>query len=171
MSQIPDKSEGSLLLPLQIRKSSNNKGTMSGAITSPNLNSQILDSPQYITISDTGQHSTRMRCYFHSQHNHFIHFFNDPVPDGAVNYAGNIPFQYNEQDGTFMKFSDNPTGNVFLAASRDHKFLSSHKGTTSHISHTPMESRKSNHDYINNFPSSQTTHKEKRYLSKISNPT
>ena len=29
-----------------------------------------------------------MRCYFHYQHNHFIHHFNDPVPDGAVVHPG-----------------------------------------------------------------------------------
>ena len=59
-SQINDKSEGSLLLPLQIGNSTNNEGTMPSANTSPNLHSQIVDSPQYITISDINQHSTRM---------------------------------------------------------------------------------------------------------------
>ena len=56
-SQIPDKTEGSLLLPLEIWNSSNGEGTIPGATAPLNLHSLILDSPQYITLSDSGQHS------------------------------------------------------------------------------------------------------------------
>ena len=89
-SQIPDKTEGSLLLPIQIP----------GATKSPNLHLLILDNSQHITLSDSGQHSTRLRCYFHHQCNFFIDYLNGPVLDGAVIYAGDIPLWYNEQEGT-----------------------------------------------------------------------
>ena len=74
--------------------------------------------------SDAGPQSTRMRCYFHLQLNHFIDYFNYTVPDGAVINAGDILFHPNEQEGTYTEFLGNPTGNIFLAASRDHKFYS-----------------------------------------------
>ena len=120
--QIPDKTEGSLLLSLQIENSSNIEGTTPDATASPNL-SQILDIHQNITLNDAGQHSVRMRYYFHYQCNCFIHYFDDPVPDGAVIHAGDFPFQYKEQEGTYTDFCGNPTGYIFLAVSRDHKFL------------------------------------------------
>ena len=91
-SQIPNKSEGSLLLPLQIENSGNSEGPMPGSAAPPNLHLPFLDSPQYITTCDAGHHSTRMRYYSHYQCNCFIDYFNDPVADGAAIYAGNIPF-------------------------------------------------------------------------------
>ena len=94
-SQIPQKPEGSLLLPLQIENSGNSEGTMPGATTSPDLHLLILDSPQYITISDAGQYFTRMRYYFHYKCIHFIDYFDDSMSDCAVMYAGNIPLCYN----------------------------------------------------------------------------
>ena len=42
-----------------------------------------------------------MRCYFHCQFNHFLNYFDDPVPDGAVIYAGAILLQYSKQEGTY----------------------------------------------------------------------
>ena len=54
-SQIPDKTEGSLLLPLKLGNSSNCQGTIPGATASPNLCLPILDRVQYITLSDSGQ--------------------------------------------------------------------------------------------------------------------
>ena len=44
---------------------------------------------------------------------YFIDYFDDPVPDGAVIYAGDVPFQYNEQEGMCTEFLGNPTGNIF----------------------------------------------------------
>ena len=52
----------------------------------------------------------------------FIDYFTDPVLDGAVIYAGDIPYQYNEQEGTYTEFLGNATGNIFQAASRDQEF-------------------------------------------------
>ena len=157
-SQMPDKTEGNLLLPLQIRDSSDSERTIHYANASPNLHSQILDSSQYITLSDAEQHSTRMRCYFHYQYNHFMDYFNNPASDGVVIYAGDVPFWYDEQKGTCTELLGNPTGWMFLAASRDHKFLLNHRSTTSHVSHTTVESRKTNCDYINNSCSNSTSY-------------
>ena len=87
-----DKIERSLLLPIQIGSNCNDEGTITGAAISVNLHSLILKSSQYNTISDADQHSTRMRCCFHHQCYCFIDDFNDPVPDDAVMYAGDILF-------------------------------------------------------------------------------
>ena len=75
--QIQGKTEGSLLLPIHIVNNSHDEGTVPGASVSLNLYLQILDSSQYITIRDEGQHYTRMRC------------------------TGDIPFTYNEQKGSY----------------------------------------------------------------------
>ena len=64
---------------------------MPGATVVTNLHLPILDSSQYISLSDAGQHSTRMRSYFYCQLNCFTDYFSDPVPDGAVIYAGDFP--------------------------------------------------------------------------------
>ena len=164
------KAEGSLLLPIQIGRNIHDEGTVPGATVSSNLHSQILDSSQYITFNDAGQHSTRMRNYFHChQHftrmrnyfhhhcNHFIDNFDDPVLDGAVIYAGDIPFQDNEQGGMYTEILDNKTWNIFLLASRDHECLLGHAGTALHISHTSLESSKANHNTIKKSTSNSTT--------------
>ena len=147
-SQIHDKTEGSLLLPIPIGKNSHNEGTIPSATVSLKLHLAILESCQYITLSDAGQHSTWIRCYFHCQCNCFIHYFDDPVPYGAVIYAEDIPFQYNEQD-IHTDFLGNPNGNIFLTANKDHDFfLLNHRGTALHISHISIKSSKSNHNYV-----------------------
>ena len=105
--------EGSLLLPLQAENNSNEQDTVPGAAISLNLHLSILKTSQYITLGDAGQHSFRMMCWFHSQQNCFLDYFDDPVPDGSVIYPGDIPFQYSEKEGTYAEVIDNPTGNVF----------------------------------------------------------
>ena len=65
-----------------------------------------------------------MHCYFYCLQSHFIDYIDDLVLDGAVICAGDVPFQYNEQEGTYTEFLVNPTGNVFLATSGE--FLLSH---------------------------------------------
>ena len=114
---MPDRKEGSLLLSLHMRDSSDSEGTIPNATASSHLYLLILDSSQYITLSDADQHSTRMRCHFHYQHNCFIDYFDDPVLYGAMIYAGDVLFKYDEQEGTCTEFFGNPTGYVFLAAS------------------------------------------------------
>ena len=92
-------------MPIQIGNTSNDEGAMPGSTISPNLHLPILDSSQYIILSDTGQHSTRMRCYFHCECSHFIDYFDDPVLDDMVIYAGDVPFWYNEHEGIYTSFS------------------------------------------------------------------
>ena len=36
------------------------------------------------------------------QHSCFIYSFDDPVPDGAVTYAEDVPFQYDEHTQTSL---------------------------------------------------------------------
>ena len=74
---------------------------------------------------------------FYHQHYCFIDYCDDCVPDGAVTYAGDILFWYNEQEGTYTEFLGNPTGNIFLLASRDHECLLHHRGPAFY---TPLES-------------------------------
>ena len=105
-----------------------------GAATPLNLHSPPRDSSELITLSDAGQNCTRMWCYFHHPWNHFIDYFDNPVPDGVVMYADNVPFQYNEQEDTYIEFLGTLTGNIFLATSRDHEFLLNQKGSTSNVS-------------------------------------
>ena len=68
--------------------------------TSSNLCSPLRDSSELITLSDAGQNSTRMQCYFYCLWNHFLDYFNEPVQDGAVMYTGDVPFQYRKQEVT-----------------------------------------------------------------------
>ena len=67
-----------------------------------------------------------MGCYFHHLQNCFIDYFDDLVPDEAVIYASDVPFKYNEQESTYTEY-------VFLATSRDHKFMLSHEGKASNV--------------------------------------
>ena len=94
-----------------------------------------------------------MRCYFHDQQNSFLDYFSDSIPDGAVIYASDILLQYSEKGGTYTEVPDNLTGNIFLAASKDHKFLLHYKNTALH---TFADSRRSSQKYIDS-PSSDTT--------------
>ena len=95
-----------------------------------------------------------MRCYFHSQQNCFLDYFDDPVMDGAVIYVDDIPFQYSEKEGMYTAVLHNPTGNVFLTTSRDHELLLCYRATALHIS---AESWRSSHNYVKNLSSSITT--------------
>ena len=49
---MPEKIEGSLLLPLQIRDCSGSEGKIPYATASIKLHSPIVDCSQYITLSD-----------------------------------------------------------------------------------------------------------------------
>ena len=85
-----------------------------------------------------------MQCYFHHLQNCFIDYFDDPILDDPVIYAGDVPFQYKEQESMYTVFLGNPTGNDFLATSRDHKLLLSPKGNASNISNNSIEPTKLN---------------------------
>ena len=62
---------------------------------------------ELIIHSNASQKSTKMQCNFHSLWNLLIDYFDNPVPDGAVIYAGVVLFQYNEQEGMHMELSGN----------------------------------------------------------------
>ena len=64
-----------------------------------------------------------MKCYYNHTHCHFLDYFNDPILDDAVIYAGDIPFQYNKVEGRYTEFIGSPKGTAFIAVKRDHKFL------------------------------------------------
>ena len=138
---------------------------MPGATTSWNLHLLILDSPQYITLSNASQHSTRMRCYFHYQRNGFIDYFDDPVPDCAVKYTRDIPFWYDKQEGAYTELFGTPTGHIFLSVSRNHEFLLCHRGNASDVSCTPIASRKSNYNYFDSSHFSSITHMQMSSLN------
>ena len=65
-----------------------------------------------------------------------------PVPDETLIYAGDVPLQYNEQEGMYAEFIGIPACNAFLAASRDHEFLLNHKGNVSNILNSSIEPAK-----------------------------
>ena len=69
------------------------------------------------------QNSTKMKCYFHCKQNCFRDYFDDQVPDGAVIYMSDVPFQYNEREGRCTEFVGNPKGTTFAAANRDQEIL------------------------------------------------
>ena len=85
-----------------------------------------------------------MKCYFHHEQNCYSDYFKDPVLDGAVICAGDVPFQYNEWEGTYTEFVGNLISDVFVAANKNHEFLLSHKGKASNIPNGSNKFRKLN---------------------------
>ena len=59
-----------------------------------------------------------MNCYFDHIHGHFLDYFNHPIPDDRVIYAGGIPSQYSKVEGRYTEFIDNPTGTVFFSSKK-----------------------------------------------------
>ena len=45
------------------------------------------------------------------------------LPDGAIIYASDVPFQYNERHGRYTEFVANPKGINFVVAWKDHEIL------------------------------------------------
>ena len=58
----------------------------------------------------------------------------DPIPNDALIYTSDIPFQYNEREGRHAEFIGNPSGTVFVAAKRDHELLLSLRSNTPNMS-------------------------------------
>ena len=138
-SQIPDVAEENNLPPTQ----ASNIIHDDEAATPSKPYSPPRDSLELLTLSDAGQNSTRMWCYVYCPWNSFLDYFSDPVPDGAVIYEGNVPFQYNKQEDMYTEFVGYPTCKVLLAASKDHDFFPSHKGNASNVSNNSNKSKKS----------------------------
>ena len=53
-----------------------------------------------------------MKCYYDHMHHCFLDYFNNPIPDYAVIYTGDIPFQYNKIEGRYTDSIGNPVGTV-----------------------------------------------------------
>ena len=96
-SQTPDTAKEN---NLSLTPASNNMHDDEAA-TSLNLCSWPVDSLELITLSNTSQNSTRIWCHFHLLWNCFIDYFSDRVLDSAFIYTGDVPFQYNEQEGMY----------------------------------------------------------------------
>ena len=64
-----------------------------------------------------------MKCYFHHEQNCFLDYFDDLVPDDAVIYMSDVPFQYKEREGRYTEFVGNPTGTTLVVFKRDQKIL------------------------------------------------
>ena len=64
-----------------------------------------------------------MKWYYNHKHCHFLGYSNDPIPDDAVIFAGNISFQYNKIEGRYTEFIGNPIGFSFYSSKSDHKLL------------------------------------------------
>ena len=77
------------------------------------------------TDNSNSQHinQSHIKCYNDQTHCCFLEYFNDPIPDDAVIYAADIPFQYNKIKGMNTKFIGNPIGSVFIEVTRNHEFL------------------------------------------------
>ena len=81
----------------------------------------VLSPPTYSSNSQNLNQS-HMKCYYDCTHCCFLDYFNDPIPDDAVIYVGDKPFQY-KIEGRYTEFIGNPIGTVFVAVKRDHEFL------------------------------------------------
>ena len=57
-----------------------------------------------VTLSYASQNFTRMWCYFHCLWNHFIDYCDNLIPNGAVIYTGDVPFQCKGQEGRYTEF-------------------------------------------------------------------
>ena len=95
-----------------------NKDALVGVATISSLLSPPTDSSnsQYFNNS-------HMKCYYSYTHGCFLEYYNDPILDDAMIYAGDIPFQYNKVEGRYTKFIGNPADTVFTVVKGDHAFL------------------------------------------------
>ena len=95
------------LLSLQTIISNQTDGVLAGVTNRTSVLSCTNNDPNSINIS---QNSARMKCYFHYKQNCLLYYFDDPVPDDAVIYMSDVPFQDNEREGMYTEFIDNSTG-------------------------------------------------------------
>ena len=101
--------EESNVLPPETITNDDNEEALAGAATTLSLLSPPTDSSATQNLS---QSSVKMKCYYHHTHHYFLEYINNPIPDDAVIYAGEIPFQYNKVEGRYTEFVDNPIGSV-----------------------------------------------------------
>ena len=129
------------MLPPQIINRDHEKEALTGVTTAMSLPSPPKNNS---TCTNHCQNSTRMKCSFHHKQNCFLDYFKDAVLDGAVIYVGDVLLQFKLGDSRYTEFVGNPTGNVFVATNRDHKFLLSHKDNASNIPNSSNNFRKLN---------------------------
>ena len=122
--------ENNVLLS-QTMTSDNGKEALAHAATALSLFSPSTDN---LAMENLSQGSIKMKCYYLHTHCCFLDYFNDSIPDDAVIYASDIPFQYNKIEGRHTKFIGNPIGRVFIVAKRDHKFLLGQRSNKIYIS-------------------------------------
>ena len=67
--------------------------------------------------------NNHMKCYYDCTHGCSSDYFNDAIPDDAIIYTGNIPFQYNTVDGRDTEYIGNPGGTAFTVVKRNHELL------------------------------------------------
>ena len=79
------------LLPLQTMNSNHNEEVLAGVVTKMNI---LLPPNNELPSTKFNQISARMKCYFHHEQNCFLDYFDDPLPDDAVIYVSDVPFQY-----------------------------------------------------------------------------
>ena len=121
--------------------SDDNEETLDGVAATLSL----LSSPtNNSTIKNLSQRSAKMKCYHHHKHHHFLDYFNDPILYDAVIYVSDIPFQYNEREGRYAEFIGYPTGTIFVAAKKNHKFLFSQRSSTPNVSNNSYNFRQLN---------------------------
>ena len=98
-----------------------NEEALAGAAATLSLLSLPTDNSNSQNLS---QHLVKMKCYYDHKHFPFLDYFNDTIPDDAVFYASDIPFQYNKMEGMYTEFiGGNLIGTCFVAAKRDQEFL------------------------------------------------
>ena len=122
---MPQEMEENNVLLLWTMTRDDNEEALAGEATTLNL---FSPPPTDTTASENlSQSSIKIKCYCNQKHHHFLDYFNDPILDDAVIYAGDVPFHYNKIEGRYMEFIGNSIGTVFIAAKRDHKFFKTKK--------------------------------------------
>ena len=95
-----------------------NENALVGTATTLSLLSLLIDN------SNSQQpNQSHTNCYYGHTHGCFLDYFNDPIPNDAVIYVGDIPFQYNKVQGRHAELIGNLPGTVFTAVKRDDEFL------------------------------------------------
>ena len=94
----------------------NNDDALAGAAAPLSLLSSPTDSSNSQPFNNN-----HMKCFYDCTHGHFLDYFNDSIPDDAVIYADDVPFQYKKVEGRYTEFICNPTGTNFMVVKRDHE--------------------------------------------------
>ena len=124
------------MLLLQTITSGDTEEALADAATTLSLLlSPLINNSAHKNLS---QSSAKKKCYYCHKHYSFLEYFNNLIPDDAVIYRSDIPFQYNKREGMYTEFICNPTGTVSIAAKTDHKFLVSLRSNTPNMSNNPI---------------------------------